>query len=151
MEHGDEQTILYRGPVRLGFGPVVLCSVCVLFLAIAVFFPLLLLAAGPVAILGLPAVMYSWLLARRTVLVITDSGIRLETGLIVRSTEVVDFVRVQDVALSRVFGWETLVLHGSDVRTPQISLCFPGAAGQFEPIRSAIARARRDVVAVQHL
>jgi membrane protein YdbS with pleckstrin-like domain len=126
-------------------------GVCVVFLGIAAFFPLLLLAAVPVALLGVPALVYSWAVARRTCLVITTERVRIETGLVVRTTEIIDFVRVQDVALSRAFGWETLVMHGTDVRTPRIEVCFHGAAKVFEEVRAAVQNARSKVMAVQQI
>ena len=151
MTPSSQQAVLYQGPVRVPLGNVVVLVICLIFLAVSAFFPLLLLASGPVALLGLSAFIYSWAAARRTTLVITGEGIKIETGLIVRSTEVVNFVRVQDVALTQALGWETLVLHSSDVRTPHIFLCFPGAAKHFDNIRTAVLSARRNVMAVQQI
>jgi uncharacterized membrane protein YdbT with pleckstrin-like domain len=151
VNHIDEQTVLYRGPLRTGLGEIVLAIVSLAFLSVGAVFPLALIAAVPVALIGLSAFLYSWISASRTSLVITTEGVRMEAGLIVRNTEVVDFARVQDVALTRALGWETLVLHGSDVRTPRLSLCFHGAAKQFDVIRGAVLSARRRVVAVQQI
>jgi uncharacterized membrane protein YdbT with pleckstrin-like domain len=151
VNHTGDKAVIYQGPIRVPIGYAVACVTSLVLLVAAIFFPLLLLAAVPIALIGLSAFVYSWVVARRTCLVITEEGIKIETGLIVRSTEVVDFVRVQDVALPQMLGWETLVLHGSDVRTPHIALCFPGASKHFDDIRTAILNARRTVMALQQM
>lgn len=151
MNESNASKILYQGPLRAGTGPIVLACVCLVLLGVAAFFPLLLLAAIPVGPIGLSGALYYWTIARRTRLVITLEGIKIESGLLIRKTEVIDFFRVQDIALSSALGWETLTIQGTDVRTPQIALCFHGAGNLFDEIRAAVRNARRNVMPVQQV
>ncbi len=151
MDETESPKVLYQGPVRVPLGLIVMCGFCIVFLGVAAFFPLLLLAAGPVALIGFSAFLYYWAAAARTRLVITIEGIKIESGLLIRKTEVIDFFRVQDIALSSVLGRETLTIQGTDVRTPQVELCFHGAAKLFDEIRTAVRNARRNVMPVQQV
>lgn len=123
--------MIYSGPARITLSTLVACLLCSLIA------------------IGIPVLLLELWRARRTEIVISKTEIRLTFGLLVRRVEVIDLARVRDVAFTSAMGWETIIVHSSDSRTPRVELCFAGAGRVFDPLRVAVAVARKTALAVQ--
>jgi hypothetical protein len=121
----SEERVIYTGQARMQCSDVIWCSLLSLI------------------IIGLPLLLWRWLVARSTTHTVTNRSVRTESGVLVKTTEVLDLFRVRDIKLESFLGWETVTLISTDATTPVFRMTIHDGKRVFEQVRACLPEARQ--------